>query len=68
MTPTPSLPEYDQAALSNICRNFGVRLLVLFGSRATGYPAPTPESDLDLAVLFTKKQDLKRFFKLEQST
>lgn len=67
MTEFPYLPEYDQAALSNICRDFGVRLLILFGSRATGCPPPTPESDLDLAVLFTEKQDLKGFLKLEHA-
>lgn len=67
MTEFPYLPEYDEAAMRTICRDFGVRLLILFGSRATGSPPPTPESDLDMAVLFTEKQVLKVFLELEHA-
>lgn len=35
-----------------VCRRFGVRMLVLFGSSAPGGMEPGPESDLDLAVSF----------------
>jgi predicted nucleotidyltransferase len=35
-----------------VCRRFGVRMLVLFGSRAPGGLKPGPDSDLDLAVSF----------------
>jgi predicted nucleotidyltransferase len=48
---TPHLPPYDPAALAQACRRLGVVMVVAFGSRATGRPVPTPESDLDLAFL-----------------
>lgn len=48
---TPHLPPYDPAALAQACRRLGVAMVVAFGSRATGRPIPTPESDLDLALL-----------------
>ena len=41
---------YDADALGRVCDDLGLKLVVLFGSRATGTPPPTPESDLDLAV------------------
>jgi uncharacterized protein len=41
----------DQQKLEAVGRKLGLRLVVLFGSRATGSPPPTPESDLDVAVL-----------------
>jgi predicted nucleotidyltransferase len=44
------LPEYDQDALDATCRRLGLRLVVLFGSHASGSPPPGEESDLDLAV------------------
>lgn len=46
-----TLPPYDPDRLAVACRRLGVRMLVVFGSRVTGRPLPTPESDLDLAVL-----------------
>jgi uncharacterized protein len=45
-----SIP-YDPERLEAVCRELGLRLVVLFGSRATGMPPPPPESDLDVAVL-----------------
>ena len=62
-----NIPEYDQTELVGICRDFGVRLLILFGSRATGCPPPTRDSDLDLAVLFIERQDLKSVLRLEDA-
>ncbi len=43
--------KIDQAKLVTVSRKLGLRLVVLFGSRATGSPPPAPDSDLDLAVL-----------------
>jgi predicted nucleotidyltransferase len=48
--PGKTLPTYDPARLEAACERLGLRLVVLFGSRAIGRPPPTPESDLDLAV------------------
>jgi predicted nucleotidyltransferase len=39
-------------AVDDVCRRFGVRMLVLFGSRAPGGLPTRPDSDLDLAVSF----------------
>lgn len=50
-TAAQTLPPHDPARLAQACRRLGVRMLVAFGSRVTGRPVPTPESDLDLAVL-----------------
>lgn len=50
MTPSPSPPEVDQDLLEATCQRLGVRMLVLYGSRASGSPPPTRDSDLDLAV------------------
>jgi predicted nucleotidyltransferase len=36
--------------LSLAAREFGLQLIVLFGSQAKGQPAPGPESDVDVAV------------------
>lgn len=43
--------RYDPALLNAACARLGLRLVVLFGSRATGSPPPSSESDLDIAVL-----------------
>lgn len=40
----------DQQRLSSAAREFGLRLVVLFGSHARGRPEPGPESDVDVAV------------------
>ncbi len=42
---------YDPARLESVAQALGLRLVVLFGSYATGHPPPGPESDLDIAVL-----------------
>ncbi|WP_373498283.1 nucleotidyltransferase domain-containing protein [Desulfococcus sp.] len=51
MTGTP--PIHNPAGLESLCSEHGVRLLVAFGSRVTGSPPPTAESDLDLALLLS---------------
>ena len=43
--------RFDAGKLDAACRALGLRLVVLFGSRASGSPIPSPESDLDLAIL-----------------
>ena len=40
----------DEPRLEAVCREHDVRLLVLYGSRATNRPPPGPKSDLDLAA------------------
>jgi predicted nucleotidyltransferase len=42
--------QYDPAGLETVCDRLGLRPVVLFGSRSTGSPPPTPESDLDVAI------------------
>ena len=37
--------------LAQVARDMGLRLVVLFGSRAKGRPPPAPDSDVDIAVL-----------------
>lgn len=46
-----TLPPFDPLRLDEICTGLNARMLVLFGSRATGTPAPNEESDIDLALL-----------------
>ncbi len=60
-----TIPElsYDQENLEQICSELEIRLLIFFGSRATGRPQPSAESDLDLAVLFQPGRDLKQIGK-----
>jgi predicted nucleotidyltransferase len=43
-------PAFDRDALEAVSRRLGFRRVVLFGSRVTGSPPPTEESDLDIAV------------------
>lgn len=45
------------AGIEALCREHGVRLLVAFGSRVTGSPPPTAESDLDLALLLSASHE-----------
>jgi len=45
-----SLPFLNQQGLSCAAREFGLRLVVLFGSHAKGRLQPGPESDVDVAV------------------
>lgn len=40
----------DGALLDAACRRLGLRMLVLFGSYATGTPGQGPDSDVDLAM------------------
>ena len=47
------LPVLDQTRLHEVCTGLGIRMLVLFGSRATGQPAPNADSDVDLALSLT---------------
>ena len=42
---------YDAVRLEEACEALGLRMVVLYGSWATGSPPPTAESDLDVAVL-----------------
>lgn len=49
MTHSASEIAYDAGMLRGVCERQGIRLLVLFGSRATGMPSPRRESDADLA-------------------
>jgi predicted nucleotidyltransferase len=42
---------HNPTGLKALCRQHNVRLLVAFGSRVTGSPPPSPDSDLDLALL-----------------
>ena len=52
MRTEPQGPQlhYDSDQLTTVCQELGLRLVVLYGSRATGTPPPAPDSDLDLAV------------------
>ena len=43
--------DIDKERLAAAARKLGLRLVVLYGSRATRSPEPTPESDADIAVL-----------------
>lgn len=49
--PQEMLPRYDQASLTQVASDCGLRLVVLFGSWARRSPPPGPESDVDIAVL-----------------
>jgi len=42
---------YNQDRLTKITEEMELRLVVLFGSWARGSPAPTPDSDIDIAIL-----------------
>ncbi|HEX9579611.1 MAG TPA: nucleotidyltransferase domain-containing protein [Gemmatimonadales bacterium] len=53
VTPRGPLP-IDHHALGAACERLDVRMLVLFGSHATGSPAPGPESDVDIALAFDR--------------
>ncbi len=45
------LPAHDADRLADAARALRLELVVLFGSYATGSPAPHTESDVDLALL-----------------
>jgi predicted nucleotidyltransferase len=42
---------YNAGRLAQVAQEMGLRLVVLFGSRAKGSPPPTLDSDVDIAVL-----------------
>lgn len=42
---------FDKERLAAASHRLGLRLVVLYGSHATHRPEPTPESDVDIAVL-----------------
>lgn len=42
---------YNAERLAQVAQEMGLRLVVLFGSRARGRPPPAPDSDVDIAVL-----------------
>lgn len=44
------MPGLDAGRLAETCRRAGVRLAVLFGSRAGAGLAPRPDSDVDIGV------------------
>ncbi|MGH8579296.1 MAG: type VII toxin-antitoxin system MntA family adenylyltransferase antitoxin [Gammaproteobacteria bacterium] len=48
---SPSTPDHDPQRLAQVAQKLGLRMVVLFGSRATGRPPPGPDSDIDIAVL-----------------
>jgi predicted nucleotidyltransferase len=49
--------KYDAQALAAECDRLGLRRVILFGSYATGMPAPGPDSDVDLAVSFYRDRE-----------
>lgn len=61
------LPVYDAERLDAACRDLDLKLVVLFGSRATGSPPPTAESDLDLAVWTGAPNARERFWTLHRA-
>jgi len=54
----------DGEQLASVAEEFGLRLVVLYGSHARRNPPPGPESDVDVAVLGC---DRKRFWKCQQT-
>lgn len=67
MTPHPSPPDVDERRLDEACRRLGLRALVLYGSRATGTPPPSTESDLDLALRFRPGTDRPPYRELHRA-
>jgi predicted nucleotidyltransferase len=59
--------EIDSMKLEAAARGLGLRMVVLFGSRATGSPPPTPESDLDVAVLGTRAEPPPSFWSIHRA-
>jgi predicted nucleotidyltransferase len=49
------LPEYDPERLADAARRYGLRLVVLYGSRARHRAGP--ESDLDIAILGCRMEE-----------
>lgn len=44
--------DFEPALLDEVSKRLGLRMVILFGSRATGEPRPLPDSDIDLAICF----------------
>lgn len=44
--------DLDVAALHAACMRLGARMVVLFGSHATGEPPPVTDSDVDVAMSY----------------
>ena len=55
----------DEQHIAAICRERGIRLLVLFGSRASG--RHRPDSDTDLAVLLDRSPSLAELASLQEA-
>lgn len=60
-------PEFEQAALESASRRLGLRRVVLFGSHATGEPAPGPDSDVDIAVSLAGSHSGTAFWKVHDA-
>ncbi|MGQ0814266.1 MAG: type VII toxin-antitoxin system MntA family adenylyltransferase antitoxin [Gemmatimonadota bacterium] len=58
----PLASAVDQARLNAVCMRLGLRLLVLFGSRAHGVPMPHQDSDCDLALVLAEPESAVRFW------
>jgi len=63
----PVPPPCDPAALAAAVAETGARFVVLFGSRVTGRPPPTAESDLDLAVRLGRADAGARFWDVREA-
>lgn len=59
--------EFEQAALESASRRLGLRRVVLFGSYATGEPAPDPDSDVDIAVSLAESRSRSAFWKVHDA-
>ncbi len=58
------LLERHAAAIENLCRQYGVRSLRVFGSAVQG--TARPDSDLDLLVTFARPTSLLGLVRLER--
>lgn len=63
----PVSPSCDPTALAAAVAETGARFVVLFGSRVTGRPQPTAESDLDLAVRLGRADAGARFWDVREA-
>jgi predicted nucleotidyltransferase len=64
MPQTLGLPG-SVADFRKTCSRLGLRMAVLFGSRATGRPFPKPDSDADIAVLDSRSNGTDRFWRIQ---
>ncbi len=63
----PALPPHDAAALAAALAEMGARFVAAFGSRVTGRPWPTENSDIDLAVRLAAPEAGRRFWEVRQA-